>query len=91
MMGYGYAEAVSGKECRRDLESDAKRLNKRIKTLKEFQQALLSFMSSDERHYVFDREQEAQLFFQVIGGLCIQIPRLEKEYDFILDQIEKEK
>ena len=48
-------------------------------------------MSSDERYSVFDRETEHAQMYQLIGGLSIQLPKLEKEYDFILAEIEKEK
>ena len=79
------------KECRRDLESDAKRLNKRIGILRKLYTAIAEFMASDERYYVFDRESEQSQMYQLIGGISIQLPKLEKEYDFILAEIEKEK
>ena len=75
--------------CKRDYEADAKRLKASIDNNKEFTQAIKNFVDCNEFHQIEDFK-DRKTFFAVYGSLSMKIPSMEKEYDRLLEELEKE-
>ena len=78
------------KECKRDLEADAKRLKKRIDEFKEFDCAIKNFINAGHIHWIDGREDRKTMFV-LCGAFSLEIPSLEAEYNKILAKIEEER
>lgn len=90
MMIHGYGNQVEVKECKRDLEGDAKRLKRRIDAFSAMKDATETFVREGHLHW-FDEREHRSAMLVTIAGLGLELPALQSEYERILDAIEKER
>lgn len=71
--------------CRENLEETAARLKKQIDIKSALQKPLVNYV--DNYSYDFDGSERKTLF-AIVGGLSMEIPKLEAEYQALLAKIE---
>lgn len=76
-------------ECKRDIEAEAKRLQKKITTLQNFRNATSEFIKANYLHW-FDNKIHREMLFIALGGLSLEIPELQKRYEDLLYKIAEE-
>lgn len=76
---------VEAKSCREDLEMVAARLKKQINIKSALRVPLEKYVENFS--YDFDGSERKTLF-AIVGGLAIEIPKLEAEYQALLAKIE---
>lgn len=87
MYGSG-GNIAQAKECKRDLEEDAKGLKKRIDEFKALECAIKDFVHAGHIYWIEDQGDRRALFV-LCGAFSIEIPALEGEYEKILEEIER--
>lgn len=75
--------------CRRDYEAEAKRMKERIDNNKAFTAAIKNFVDCDEFHQIEDYGDRKTLF-AMYGALSMKTPSMERKYEWMLDELEKE-
>ncbi len=75
--------------CRRDYEADAKRMKVRIDNNKSFATAIKNFVDCNEFRQIEDY-QDRKTLFAVYGSLSMKIPSMEKDYERLLAEFEKD-
>ena len=86
---YGNIGHAVDAKCARDLEGDAKRLKGRIDGNTKLVEAIESFAGGDDL-YQIDNQEDRKTFFAIYGDLKMRLPGMEKEYDRLLELMEKE-
>lgn len=90
MFDNGMAQAEnSSYGCKRDLNAEAERLNKRLAANKEMQLATKKFMKSGDFGEI--NRDDNRVLYALLGALSIRIEQQEQNLDILLVQIEKEK
>ena len=86
---YGSQAGLANEKCARDLEGDAKRLKARIDVNMTLTGALEQFAHGDGIYQIEDHADRKTLF-AIYGDLKMRQPGMMKEYDRLLELIEKE-
>lgn len=79
-------QADLGRSCREALEETAAKVKKNLELRKNLHGPLARYVESCAG-YDFDREDRKTLF-AIVGGLSMEIPKLEAEYQSLLAKIE---
>lgn len=80
-------QAVTDGPCKRDLEMEAKYLKKRIDRDSTMYHATKEFLMGGPD---LSRE-DGKVLYAIVGALSISVPKMEKDYNNILQKMEEEK
>lgn len=91
-MRYGYdsPQLAEVKACKRDLEGDIKRINKRIDAYKDMKESTEKFIKVVGLHWLDDRAHRDGLMV-AFAGLTLELPELERERDVLISEQERDK
>jgi len=80
----------SAKECRRDLEAEAKRLKEKINSFSWLFAGMGDFWCKGHLCWL-DNYDDKRSFLAIYGALSFELPAMQEQYDRILEEMEKEK
>jgi hypothetical protein len=86
IMWHNGGQVLAERSCREALEDTAARVKKQLDVRKELHGPLTRYVDSGVGHD-FNGEDRKTLF-AIVGGLSMEIPKLEAEYQALLAKIE---
>lgn len=78
------------KECKRDLEGEAKHLHHKLEVFTNLCSAVSALLNSSFSYQIIDSHDDRNFFLSLVGGLHLAIPIIQVEYESILKEMEKE-